>query len=450
MRRTSMLVSVAALALATPAMAQSGPSGMFGATSAPTDGRNLLTLQMGISEAVDSDVAPEFRERLPGGQLPGRRTSVIAAGLDYTRNRRAVQLSAATAGFFRYSHDVRRMKPGASSAQVGIGLRLPDRIGTLSLSQGLSYAPSYLYQLMADDVAEPDSGVEAPPDDPEYRIDTRESLAHRTRLRLKSGAGVGWQAETTLQHLRTDFRTDVARGARRTWDGGTRVSYHPTRRGSISFGYRYRDSSYRTGEVSQIQELSIGADFTPPLTPRRRLTVRVLVAPTLTNTFGVTTIPADGDNYANEDPGGPSIVIERRRRVAVQGEVGVSYPISLRWHLSTAYQRRIQTLAVLSEPVATHGARLRVAGVVGRRVDVAFQVRHTQGASAAGIRGNRLTTSQGEARVRFALSRSVAVSGEYLYYRYDFGGRLLGPEVPQFIDRHGVRIGISMFTQVGR
>jgi hypothetical protein len=132
----------------------------------------------------------------------------------------------------------------------------------------------------------------------------------------------------------------------------------------------------------------------------------------------------------------------------VQGEVGVSYPVSLRWHVSTVYQRRIQTLAVLSEPVATDGARLRIAGVMGRRVDVAFQARYTQGGSAAGLRGGRLSTTQGEARLRFALSRSVALSGEYLYYRYDFGDRLLAPDLPGFLERHGLRVGVSVFTQL--
>jgi hypothetical protein len=68
--------------------------------------------------------------------------------------------------------------------------------------------------------------------------------------------------------------------------------------------------------------------------------------------------------------------------------------------------------------------------------------------SAAGSRGNRLTTAQGEARLRFALTRSIALSGEYLYYRYDFGGRLLAPDLPRSLERHGVRVGLSMFTEL--
>lgn len=447
---TSALLSAAALVVAAPALAQTGPSGMFGATRAPVDGRNVLTLQMGISEALDSDIAPEFRERLPGGQLPGRHSSVLAAGLDYARNRRALQLSAATTGFFRYSHDVRQIKPGAATAQVAAGLRMPGRVGTLSVSQGLSYTPSYLYQLLPDDVADVEPDVEPPPADPEYRIDARESLAHRTRIRLQSGAGIGWRMVSTADYAQTDVRRDLVRGARRTWDGSTRVSYQPTRRGSITFGYRYRDSTYQSGDASQVQELQIGGDFTPPLTPLRRLTVRFQVAPTMMNTFGFVPAAVDGDGIAgaamSEAPG----TIERRRRYAVQGEVGLSYPISLRWHLSTAYQRRIQTLAVLLEPVATDGVRLRVAGVMGRRVDAAVQIGYTQGASAAGFGGNRLTTAQGSARLRFALTPSIALSGEYLYYRYDFGGRLLAADLPQFLDRHGVRVGIAMFTQLGR
>lgn len=439
-------LALAALVVASPALAQgsSGPSGLFGATRPDSGGRDLLTLQMAISEALDSDVAPEFRTRLPGGRLPGRRSNVVAAGVGYARNRRAVQLAAATTGFFRYSYEVEQMKPGAASAQVGVGLRMPGRVGTLSLSQSLSYSPSYLYQLLPGDVVDMEPDTEPPPPaDPEYRIDARESLAHRTRLRLQTGSGIGWRMVTTAQHAQTDLGENVARGERRTWEGSTRASYHRTRRGSVSFGYRYRESSYRAGNTSRVHELPLGFDFTPPLTPTRRLTFKVLVTPTMMHTFGF--LP-DGILIPDET----IVPIEHRRRYAVQGEVGVSYPVSLRWHVSTVYQRRVQTLAVLAEPVATDGARLRIAGVIGRRVDVAIQARYTQGATAAGLRGGHLSTSQGEARMRFALTRSIALSGEYLYYQYDFGDRLLDPDLPRRLERHSVRVGVSMFTQLGR
>src|SRR5690606_3976331 len=96
-------------------------------------GRDFLALQAAFMEALDSDVAPEFLSRVPGGRLPGRRSSVAALGFGYARNRRTVQLSAVTAGLFRYSYEAEQVKPGTASAQVGMGVRMPRRVGTLSL-----------------------------------------------------------------------------------------------------------------------------------------------------------------------------------------------------------------------------------------------------------------------------------------------------------------------------
>lgn len=450
-------LALATLAVAAPALAQGGQSGspgMFNAIRPNSGGRDFLALQMAIRDAFDSDVAPEFRPRLPGGRLPGRRTSIFAGGLGYARNRRAVQFSTMTTGFARYSHELQQAKPGSASARAGLGLRMPGRLGTLSLSQGLSYSPSFLYQLLPGDEIDPDLEPDEPPmpEDPDYRIDARESLAYRTRLRLQTGSGLGWRMVTTGQYARTDFRGNLSVGERRIWDSGTRLSYRPTRRGGISFGYRYRDVSFRTDQTSQIHEVPLGFDFTPSLSATRRLTVRVRVTPTLVNTFTLATIRGDAQpDEEQEAIDIPMPPIEgragQRRRQTLQGEAGVSYPINLRWRLLALYQRRVQTVAVVAAPIATDSGRLRLMGTIRRRFDVAVNARHTRGGSVAGIRDG-LTTTQGEARLRFALTRSIALSGEYLYFRYDFDGHLLPPDFPQSVERHGVRIGVSLFTRL--
>ena len=105
-------------------------------------------------------------------------------------------------------------------------------------------------------------------------------------------------------------------------------------------------------------------------------------------------------------------------------------------------------LAALSEPVVTDGGRLRVSGVMSRRVDVAIQARYGVGTSVASSGSGRLRTASGDARVRFALTRSLAVFGEYVYYFYDSGGqRGLGPDLPAEHGQHSVRLGVMLFAQ---
>ncbi len=448
-------MTVAALAIATPVLAQSGPAGLFGATRPTPDARDLLTLQMAISEALDSKVAPEFRTRLPDGQLPlGRHSNVLTAGVNYSHDRRRLRLSAATDGLFRYSYAVEQVKPGPANAQVGIDVRMA-RAGTLSLSQGLAYSPSYLYQLLPGEV-QIDPDVEAPPRaDAEYRIDTRESLSHRTRLGLQTGTGLGWRMTTSAQYSQADFRRDAALGDRQTWQGGVRMSYLPTRRGGITFGYDYRAGRFGAGSrTSEGHELPLGFEFTPALTPTRRLVFRVQVTPSMLDTFTVADVVGREDEDGEAEIGagdepGESVVTERRRRYPVQGNVSVTYPFHLRWLFSTGYRRSVELITLLSEPVVTDGAQLSLAGVMGRRVDVSVQGRYAVGSSAAGVGGRHLTTAHGEARVRFALTRSLALSGEYFYYYYDFGGqRRLAPDLPSIHEQHSVRVGISMFTNL--
>lgn len=430
---------VLTLAAASPALAQGGPAGMFGATRPNPDARQLLTFQMTVSEALDSDVTPEFRTHLPGGNLPiGRRSNIVTTALDYSQDRRWLRLSAATAGFVRYSHAADTVKPGSANAQAGVAVRTP-RVGTLSLSQGLSYSPSYLYQLLPGEV-DPDA-ESVPPADPDYRIDTRESLSHRTRLGLTTGTGLGWRAVTSAQYTRADFQDDAARGNRRNWEGSTVVSYLPTRRGGVSFGYRYRAARFGgPGDTSEGHEFPLGFEFTPALTVTRRLAFKVDVIPTVIDTLAV---EGEGEGDEADRP----VATERRRRYPLQGDVSISYPFHFRWHLSAGYRRGVDLVALLSEPVVTDGARLRVAGVMGRRLDLSIQARYALGASVSGGGRDRLTTAQGTAQLRVALTRAIALSAEYLYYYYDFGGqRRLAPDLPAIYEQHSLRVGVAMFT----
>ena len=221
-----------------PAQAQNASAGLFGATRSNPDGLDLLTLQMAISEAFDSDVAPDARP--PGGSLLiGRRSNILTGDVDYSLEGHRARLFADAAGSFRYSYEAEQGKPGPASGRTGLELRM-SRAGVLSLSQALAYSPSYLYELLPGGML-PDTDVPLPPSNPVYRIDATESLRHRTQLGLTTGSGLGWGLSTTANYARADFLRgdELRRGDRESYDIGTRVTFHPSRRRGLFLGYRY-------------------------------------------------------------------------------------------------------------------------------------------------------------------------------------------------------------------
>jgi hypothetical protein len=202
--------------------------------------------------------------------------------------------------------------------------------------------------------------------------------------------------------------------------------------------YRYRGGRFgdTNGRING-HEIPLGFQFTPALTPTRRVAIQLEVTPAMVESIVFSGADAEGTASS-----------ERRRRVAVQGSVGIEYPFHVKWRLSTGYRRGVDLLAVLSEPVVTDGGRLRLSGVMSRRVDIAIQARYAVATSVASSGRGRLRTANGNARMQFALTHSLAVFGEYLYYYYDFGGQhRLAPDLPAVHERHSVRLGVMLFSQ---
>ena len=62
---------------------------------------------------------------------------------------------------------------------------------------------------------------------------------------------------------------------------------------------------------------------------------------------------------------------------------------------------------------------------------------------------DHFATYSGEARIRYALSRTFAVYSEYFHYSYDFSEHapLAMRGVPGVYEQRGVRVGFTFFGQ---
>lgn len=451
-----LIVLAAAPALAQGVSARPPSGGLFGETRSDAGKRDALTGVMTISEGQDSDLPSEFR-----GELPGQAANTIATGgystmlvgaLDYARNRRRVQLSANALTSFRYYRRLDDVSPVSHVASLGAGFSLPKQ-GRLQITQTAAYSPSYLYRLFPTAAPQdPGEGVQTSPD---FRLLRTDSYAYDTRMALSFGSQLGTRVTTTAEYGLTDFRHEsLARPDRTIYTAGSTLSHALSRAGGVSIGYLYRSSDLNARGTTNEHRLTMGLVYSPALSVSRRLIFHVNVSPTL---LQIPRLAAPAAAAAPDDTGGvpddtgleaPAASQGRQQRLRVQGEASVDYPFGLKWRTTARYLRDVSYLAVLDEPVYTNGVRVELAGMFGRRVDVSVLAGYATGLSTFSRNNRDLVTYSGDAKIRFALSRNLAMYSEYLYYYYDFGGQAgLAPDLPRVYEQRGIRVGITLFAR---
>ncbi len=403
-----------------------------------TGDRDKLRVLVSISEALESEVPLELISLVPQKDLQsGGRSTMLAASADYARNRRSVQLFGNASTYFRYAQRLDRIAAGSQSAQLGAGIRLPKQ-GSLEIAQSAAYSPSYLYLLLP--TAAPLVPGEATPVNPEFQIDQTESYSYQTRMTLAFGSVRGTRLTTTARYGRSDFKNQIAeRRDLVTYVAGARVSRAMSRTAALSVGYEFSAGEFGVFGLSKVHRGTMGVAYTPALSVTRRATFHLDVSSSM---FESPTSAFNGI-IAND---------VAQRLYPLQGEARVDYPFRLKWHAVASYRRSVDFVPGMTEPMFTNGARMRLAGVIGRRIDVAAQAGSATAASVISRDSRNFRTYSGEARLRYALTRAFAIYSEYSYYYYDLRGRShIATGLPDIYEQHGIRMGFMLFAQpVGR
>jgi hypothetical protein len=150
---------------------------------------------------------------------------------------------------------------------------------------------------------------------------------------------------------------------------------------------------------------------------------------------------------ATDAPALPSLGIGSDRDYGVRGDVAFAYQFTRTWETRASYERGLQYIPELASAVNTDGISASVTGLFTPKMDFSAGVGYSSGAPA-GIR-NRSTfdTYTASARVRQAITSTLAVYAEYLYYFYDFGTTALPLGVPASVERNGVRVGLTLWMR---
>ena len=437
-----------ALLLSAPLRAQNTEmplrqGGLFGSTRPEKGNRDRLDWLVDASEGMQTELPLESRFRIGKSDLEsGGFTSTLTSSAGYLRMRRRTQLAGSLVSSFKYYPRLDRVSVVGHGAGLGFTVRLPKE-SNLQLHSAAAYAPAYLYQLFpkapVEDAAEPIAA------DADYRVDQGDSYAYNTNLSLNIGPPRKIRFTITGEYSHTDFQKEVVSRPNLTTSGGAaRLSRGMTRNSDLSVEYNYRTATFGSRGITNEHRLSVGGGYSHRLSASRRANVQVRLSPSLLETPSALT--ADLVAPPSVDDGSDPVLNNRLYRL--EGDARVEFDLGRSWRASATYRRGLEYLAVLTEPVFSDGWRLETGGLMSRRFDVSVVGGHAAGASALSRETRGLISDTGELRVRFALTRSLAVYSQYLYYHYDLREQWqLAPELPRVFEQHEIRVGLMLFVR---
>ena len=173
--------------------------------------------------------------------------------------------------------------------------------------------------------------------------------------------------------------------------------------------------------MSQTHSVNIGVNYRKPLSQSRRTYLRI-------NTGSVIADQVGG------------------QRIQVTGLASLVHQMGRTWSAQGQYRRQVGYLDGFVRPVFSDSANVGIQGLMTRRVDVAVNANYITGTDGLGQGSARFDSYSASARVRRALTRTLAGYVEYLFYHYNFDEAADRPVgLPRKFNRNGVRVGLSLW-----
>ncbi len=309
-----------------------------------------------------------------------------------------------------------------------VGIRHEGRVGLagqfqrtrFSASQMVAYAPFYSYTTMPLLFDEPLASASA----------SQQILQRNPAFISQSSADVSQTMGRVMLMLSastslTDFRDAGGSGLRSDSVLGG-LLYHLNKDLGVVARYGVQRGIYETvpgsHDTVEFDNMELGLDYNHQLSLTRKTTV----------SFATGTAIVRGVLGAAD-----------YRLVA---HARVSREIARTWHATGSYDRGASLLAGFTQPIYSDDVQVGVTGSLSRRLTLATRAGVSTG-ELTGVREQNTTGNRsGSAQLQYALSRMLALTGEYAYYQYQFGrpeGLPVG--LPLHFARNSVRLGLTVF-----
>lgn len=313
----------------------------------------------------------------------------------------------------------------AASHQVGVNLSHPlSRRVTLQIGSVGFYSPRYSMRLFPDS----DSDRET------VASDQTISAGSDIDFAVVRGTYFRYAGDTSLTFILSNLsNVSVRYGISKTefddlpedlevQTAGIRFIHRFTKNASLRLGYLRQEGNYVTTDRQLVENLTLGVDYSKPLSRSRR-----------------TVVHFSSGSVAAEDGNG--------RRFQATGSATLAHHIGRTWIARVDYNRGMRHIEGFDRPIFSDSASMTLGGLATRRIETYLSGAYFTG--TVGLRGNapRFESYAAFARMRTAVTKTLAAYLEYRFYHYRFDAaadRPLG--VPRAFDRNGARIGLSLFV----
>jgi hypothetical protein len=401
--------------------------GLFGAPADPR-GKQSLTVTFSAFAAYDDDLlAAETGTSSPtstaqrSGWYPG-----ATAGLAYTR--RGDRVSGDLQGDAGVNH---YPSLDRTTTMYRAGGSLTARVArrtTLGVAADEVYAPQYRLGLFTNPntltgEADPFSTVATDLDlfrSNAYRTSAQATLSQELGRRTTLDA---YYAFGDVNYVDNEF--DYASRA-----AGIRLSQRLTQHLGFHAGYGYSTASYdrpQDGARQRIHNIDLGVDYGRALSVSRRTTFTFSTGSSaITQGERLTGAPGSGFRYH------------------LIGTANLRHEIGRTFSASIGYRRSVDFHEGFNDPFLSDAVTASYDGLLTRRLGFNARADYALGSVGLGGDNNGYDSASASAGLEYALSRTLALYGRYVYYRYHFdSGVALDPRFVPSLDRQGVRVGLS-------
>jgi hypothetical protein len=349
----------------------------------------------------------------------------VAVMLDHEWSRLSLDASAASS--FRYYPDYTDLNGGAHQAQAGLDFELRPRTH-LMLSTHASYAPFYSFQVFP---VLPDlPGVEPPPQtDLDFAVIRGDAVGYGAVASISHD--IGRRSEVTGSFGRRASKFSGSRD-RDLVDTtlGAEFSSGFSRNTNLQVRYSRQDATYggslgRPG--ASVNGVDVSVDYARRHSPTRRTGFELGSGAARIDQFGA-------DYY----------------RITAIG--AVNHEMGRTWRARVQYRRGLSLIDGFPEPLYADSVTASVSGLFSPRVEYDGSAGYSEGEAGLTLTSPRYDALTATSRLRVAITRVLAVHGEYLFYDYRIrpGATPLPPGFPEGLTRHSARIGLTLWLSFWR
>jgi hypothetical protein len=335
--------------------------------------------------------------------------SAVGGLLTYRKKHRRIVFDADARSTVQY-HPQLTDTIGDYGARVAVQTPVGRRMD-LSASHSSSYFQSYQLPMLADQPVQ--TGGFADMSEAQQALSRLAAYTSFTNVRAVHRVSARSSIDLDYDIQSTQFAGDET--DLHTWGARGRFSHRMTRSASLRLGYGQRVGRYGAAASRvRIHDVDLGVDYTRTL--GRSMTLNIA-------------------------PGSSVAVGSEGRQYRMTGDVVAKRRLGRSWDATMLYRRSSEFIEGFADPFFVDSATARVAGHLGRRVDLAASAGYSTG-DLWSMSHAMYDSYSASTRVRYALDRHVAVSVEYLFYNHRFDGVVAVPTAAA-VNRHSMRVGLS-------